>query len=191
MPFSSSFSDKHTPHTGTRGHFHTSIHALTNIRTLPFQFVVSPYTLTYAHWGSFVWLWVAECGARSLTACQGTRQLSPQTHPVLRGKRQWGKRPCFWGNLEFATFSWVTIHSRSNSRLANVMFFSISPSLPLSPFLFFLCLTLFCSPCSSYHSNFEKLDLLKALVSVCSVWFWVDFERLFMIACLRVCVCLH
>lgn len=160
--FSSSFSDKHTPRVGARGHMraHTHTHTCAHKHTHTlFQSVVfAIHTLSEP---SFVWLRVAECGARSLAACQGTRQLSPQTHPVLEGKRRWGRRPCFWGNLEFATFSWVTIHSRSNSRLAYVMFFF---SLSLS---FFFCLTLFFSPCTSYHSNFEKLELLKALVNVC------------------------
>lgn len=121
----SSFSDKHT-HMRTRTHhIHTFIVCCFDIHT-------DVHTVSEP---SFVWLWVAECGAHSLATCQGTRQLSPQTHPVLGGKRRWGRRPCFWGNLEFATFSWVTIHSRSNSRLADVMFFSLSLSLFPSSFV--------------------------------------------------------
>ena len=143
-----------------------------------------------------MWLRVAECGARSLAACQGTRQLSPQTHPVLGGKRRWGRRPCFWGNLEFATFSWVTIHSRSNSRLADVMFSSLSPSLSPSLSLsisLFLCLTLSCFPCTSYHSQLWEVGAPKGFSRcVCVLGgFRVDSECVFMLArsCVCVCVC--
>lgn len=132
----------------------------------------------------------ALCGCESLSVvlvlslhARGLVNYLPKRTQSSGGKRRWGRRPCFWGNLEFATFSWVTIHSRSNSRLADVML--SPPSLSISVIL---CLTLFCSPCTSYHSNFEKLELLKALVNVCVLGgFWV--------CCLcshaHVCVCVR
>lgn len=155
--------------TRTHPRTHTHKHPL-------FQSVVLAYTPSEP---SFVWLWVAECGARSLAACQGTRQLSPQTHPVLGGKRRWGRRPCFWGNLEFATFSWVTIHSRSNSRLADVMLFSPSLCLrhPLShSFLL-----------SLYFLSFQLWEVgAPKGFSECVCFRWI-LSVLFMLAC--VCVC--
>lgn len=138
-------------HTAKRHTGHTKAHIYTHSETLSCSLLFSYKHRNTRRAKLFVCLWVAEWGALSVAACQGTRQLSPQMHPVLRGKVRWRRHPCFWGKLEFATLSWVTIHSRFNSRLTDVMFslsysFTLSLSFLLLSQVFLLSLYFFIVP---------------------------------------------
>lgn len=164
---------------------HKHTHALS-------QSVVFAETLAYMHCER-AWA-LCDCELLSVALvpslhAKGLVNYLPKRTESSGGKRRWGRRPCFWGNLEFATFTWVTIHSRSNSRLADVMFF-FSSFLP-SFFFLSLCLNHSGSPCTSHHFNYEKLELLKALVSACVCVFLVVTSEFWLRVCVCVCVALH